>query len=750
MAALFLGSALAACPARPAPLPDSGDAAEDSQKGGEFAAIARAEDERRASGISEAMQTSQDVRVRRAAARALSRIADSAAGGGLFKALTDEDPETVGWGAYGLGFGCKGNEDAHVRALAARAVSFDGPSVQAREGDATVRHVVDPRMAIARAIGRCGNTLAEQVLVAWIRTSGPMSVPAAYGLGDIARSRGALDDSAVGALLDAAQSRSAGAPPSLPYLYPFGRLDPIPEAWAPRVLEIARRALTSPSPVRSFAIRALARCGRGAAEDLERVAENRDAFTASERAEAARGLSLLGESGRSAAGAAIGRLAPDRDPYAILALGGDEYAVFLALLQSLGGEAPKDGLAGLRVLAALSAPGNVPPALARRIAELRCTAAAALANGAYEADVLSKCDGAESEAKDRARLATLLRRPLVGDRRAAWLAFVRSPRLRLREAALESIAGHAELGDAARVALAEALESEAPGVVAVATGILQAHPDRVMVLSAREIRSAIDPSAPPPTTNPSREVDHAVAMALLAAILRAWSPDLIETRVGLLDAVSALRLAPAHQEALKACHDPNATVRDHAQRDLRELGDTSAACSLPAVAPDAAKDADSGLVRDLEGTVDPRPDAGDAAGVRVTFETDAGELAIVFEPGLAPVAALRFVTLARQGFYRGLVFHRVVPGFVVQFGDPGGDGFGGSGSLLRCETSPVPFEALDVGVALSGRDTGSSQLFVTLGRYPHLDGEFARVGRARGDWAAVAEGDVIREVKVED
>jgi peptidyl-prolyl cis-trans isomerase B (cyclophilin B) len=94
--------------------------------------------------------------------------------------------------------------------------------------------------------------------------------------------------------------------------------------------------------------------------------------------------------------------------------------------------------------------------------------------------------------------------------------------------------------------------------------------------------------------------------------------------------------------------------------------------------------------------------------------------------------------------------HRVVPGFVAQFGDPDGDGFGGAGSLLRCETSPVPFGALDVGVALSGRDTGSSQLFVTLARYPHLDGEYARVGRAEGDWAALAEGDSIREVKVEE
>ncbi len=67
---------------------------------------------------------------------------------------------------------------------------------------------------------------------------------------------------------------------------------------------------------------------------------------------------------------------------------------------------------------------------------------------------------------------------------------------------------------------------------------------------------------------------------------------------------------------------------------------------------------------------------------------------------------------------------------------------------LRCETSPVPFIPLAVGVALAGRDTGSSQLFVMAGRYPHLDGQYAVVGSATGPWTALAEGDVIRSVKV--
>jgi cyclophilin family peptidyl-prolyl cis-trans isomerase len=60
----------------------------------------------------------------------------------------------------------------------------------------------------------------------------------------------------------------------------------------------------------------------------------------------------------------------------------------------------------------------------------------------------------------------------------------------------------------------------------------------------------------------------------------------------------------------------------------------------------------------------------------------------------------------------------------------------------------VPFAPLEVGMALAGRDTGSSQFFVTLARAPHLDGEYARVGRAEGDWAAVAQGDVVIDAKL--
>jgi cyclophilin family peptidyl-prolyl cis-trans isomerase len=105
----------------------------------------------------------------------------------------------------------------------------------------------------------------------------------------------------------------------------------------------------------------------------------------------------------------------------------------------------------------------------------------------------------------------------------------------------------------------------------------------------------------------------------------------------------------------------------------------------------------------------------------------------------------------RSGFFDGMLVHRVVPGFVVQLGDPDGDGFGGAPlPPLRCQTGGEPFDALSVGIALSGRDTGGSQFFVALRRAPHLDGDYSRVGRAAPGWDKLATGDRIVRARVLD
>ncbi|MGO9712788.1 MAG: peptidylprolyl isomerase [Polyangiaceae bacterium] len=719
--------------------------------------IERAEDLRRAKDIPEPARTSHDVAVRRLAARSLARIADADSLEGLLHALDDEDGVTVAWGAYGLGASCKGHEESNVRALAARAASFE------REPDAMEqrRDAVDPRVAIARAIGRCGGAMSEGVLASWVRAARPglaaagahgkggdaLASAAAYALGDVAGRRSALGDETMSALLDAAASSPASGAQGLESaLYPFGRIEHIPESFAPRVAKAAMATRGGGrGGARAFAIRALGRTGVGAVDALEKIVLDHS-FLPAERADAARALRLLDDDGHAAAADALAQMGPGKDTFDALRVAGDDYGILSSLVASLGPEVPKKSEPALFALAGLTAPG-APASLARRIAELRCGAAAALSKGAYDSDVLKHCDAESSESYQRARLASLLRRPLVGDRRAAWRALTKSDHVKVREAALEAIAQHPELGDAARAALAEALSSKKGGIVATAGEIVHAHPDRVLVLSEKEKRAALDPSAPPPTASPARTLDPAVAQALAAALAHEWPEDLVETRTAILDAAVAVSLDGARAAATVACHDRNATIRERAAKALRGLGDGVAPATPPrgpAVETFAcAPPADAGA---------PAPELGRAIDhdVRVTFSTDAGDLAIVFEPALAPIAVTRFVSLAKGGFYDGIVVHRVVPGFVAQFGDPDGDGYGGAGALLRCETSPVPFGPLDVGVALAGRDTGSSQLFVTLARFPHLDGEYARVGRAEGDWWSLAEGDAIRSVKVEE
>jgi cyclophilin family peptidyl-prolyl cis-trans isomerase len=101
--------------------------------------------------------------------------------------------------------------------------------------------------------------------------------------------------------------------------------------------------------------------------------------------------------------------------------------------------------------------------------------------------------------------------------------------------------------------------------------------------------------------------------------------------------------------------------------------------------------------------------------------TTEGELRIELLPEVAPLTVWNFASLAEKGYFDGLVFHRVVPDFVIQTGDPRGDGWGGPGYEIPDELSAEPYATGAVGMALSGPDTGGSQWFVTLSPHPHLD-----------------------------
>jgi cyclophilin family peptidyl-prolyl cis-trans isomerase/HEAT repeat protein len=134
---------------------------------------------------------------------------------------------------------------------------------------------------------------------------------------------------------------------------------------------------------------------------------------------------------------------------------------------------------------------------------------------------------------------------------------------------------------------------------------------------------------------------------------------------------------------------------------------------------------------------------------RATIRTPKGDIVLDLYGADAPVTVDNFLTLARRGYYRGTSFHRVVPNFVAQDGDPRDDGNGGPGYAIRDEMNPRRYDRGALGMALSGPDTGGSQYFITHSPQPHLDGHYTVFGRVvRGFRAldAIVQGDQILAV----
>ena len=144
-------------------------------------------------------------------------------------------------------------------------------------------------------------------------------------------------------------------------------------------------------------------------------------------------------------------------------------------------------------------------------------------------------------------------------------------------------------------------------------------------------------------------------------------------------------------------------------------------------------------------------DTGDAVRPHVVIETEQrGSVEIELLGPDAPLTVANFLRLVDRRFFDGSAWHRVVPGFVVQDGDPRGDGWGGSGTPIRDEINRHRYEKPVLGMALSGADTGTSQWFINLAPQPHLDGAYTIFGRVvgnRGALGRILPGDVIRTIR---
>ena len=136
------------------------------------------------------------------------------------------------------------------------------------------------------------------------------------------------------------------------------------------------------------------------------------------------------------------------------------------------------------------------------------------------------------------------------------------------------------------------------------------------------------------------------------------------------------------------------------------------------------------------------------------LDVPAGRVVIELRPDLAPNHVARIKELARQGFYDGIAFHRVIDGFMVQTGDPKGDGTGGSGQTLKAEFSDEPhIRGICSMARTSNPNSADSQFFIMLGAAPSLDRQYSVWGAAVSGMEhidAVKKGDRMRNGSVSD
>jgi cyclophilin family peptidyl-prolyl cis-trans isomerase/HEAT repeat protein len=212
-------------------------------------------------------------------------------------------------------------------------------------------------------------------------------------------------------------------------------------------------------------------------------------------------------------------------------------------------------------------------------------------------------------------------------------------------------------------------------------------------------------------------------------------------RAAILTAVNAIDPAAARPLLQDALQDKDWAVRIKAAMLLRDQGVTDTGATIR---PAPVRPMDDATRQFLVA-----PQFSPHAFIQLDRGTIELELAITD----APLTVANFIDLAHKGFFNGVAIHRVVPDFVVQDGDPRGDGEGGPGFTIRDELNQLPYLRGTVGMALDWKDTGGSQFFITHSPQPHLDARYTTFGRVVNGIELVDRiepGDVIRRVQIWD
>jgi cyclophilin family peptidyl-prolyl cis-trans isomerase/HEAT repeat protein len=230
------------------------------------------------------------------------------------------------------------------------------------------------------------------------------------------------------------------------------------------------------------------------------------------------------------------------------------------------------------------------------------------------------------------------------------------------------------------------------------------------------------------------------ASLLATAYTRGTSDSAYSARLAAIDALAKYGGDAAIATLRQALNDREWPVRVRAAELLRGLGQAAEPVRPAALRQDAASFESAALLHP-------------AFSPHAFIETHRGVIEAQLDVVAAPVTTAAFIAQARSGLFNGLRMHRIVPAFVVQDGDPRGDGEGGPGYTLRDELSEVPYLRGTMGMALDGPETGGSQWFITLTPQPHLDAKYTVFGKVVNGWDVLdrlAPSDTIDRVRIWD
>ena len=623
-----------------------------------------------------------DARLRRRAALAIGRVGDAAGRATLERLLTDPEPAVRETAAFGLGLLA---DKAAVPALLAALNGDASPIVRGRAAEALGligdASSAAPIAAMARAMADAGNLAAVPAdELGW-----PLAPEIeAFRLGLYALVRLKAADVLLPLVLDA-----NGRPRSewWPIAFALRRTEDAADKDAVRAVDPRTLApMTALVKGNGFYAAAFAAQGLGLSKNPEAAVPVLLEVLASPtpraavRLQAVRGLGRLG------------------DPRAIPPL--------LALLDdaSLDRNLQLEVVGALGALKAAPAVERLLDRLADPSAAMRAAAIGALAaiDGENFLQVLSGIDP-DPDWRVRAAVATAL--GTLGDAvpQGAWKPYLDDADRRTWPATMRALA-----------------VSKAPEARAAAEHLLRSRltSEDVMVrATAAELLAEAKP---------------ADAAAVLAQAWQVAKQDVdADARVAILEAMVALKAPEAKGLLTEALRDRDYGVRLKARTMLQTLD--------PAAAADVERPAAIRLeVSDYAALGSP------TVSPRAYVDTRKGSCECALAVLDAPITTHNFAVLADRGFFNGLRIHRVVPDFVVQDGDPRGDGSGGPGYSIRDELNLLPYLRGTVGMALAGPDTGGSQWFVTHSPQPHLDARYTVFGHV------VAGMDVVDKLTTED